>query len=337
MARPIPEPYRQPLFGRLDALFRRCLIGSSVIGFAVLVAVMVAPVREKKAATVEEMPERLARLIIEKPKPRPVELPKAPLAKAETVTVNEPEETPAPAPAHEITPDPPKRKPRPVTRPDVKKPDPDAGKAGRERAKKEVTEKLAKTTEKVETALADLSAALATSTNEPSKAPPRNRRSRRVRSGRSASDVNVAVATRTSGASADAAGSTLEGSLVAIESVDAYDPATGELAATGSGSGVGEHRSSASLLAVVRKYAPGIQYCYENELKRDQGLEGKIVVALTVSASGEVLGVELVTDTLDRSALNSCALAQIREWKFPPIEEGQVTFRVPFVFTPPKQ
>lgn len=336
MARPIPEQYRQPIFGRLDGLFRKCLIGSSVIGLAVLVAVVVAPVREKKVQSVEEMPERLARLIIEKPKPRPVEPPKAPLAQAETVTIEEPEEA-APPPAPEVKPDPPKRKPRPVTRPQEKKPDPDAGKAGRERAKKEVTEKLAKTTEKVETALADLSAALSTSTDEPSKAPKRSRRSRRVRSGRSASDVSVAVATRTSGASADVSGSTLEGSLVAIESVDAYDPATGQPASDGTGSGVGEHRSSSSLLAVVRKYAPGIQYCYENELKRNQSLEGKIVVSLTVAASGQVLGADLVTDTLQSSALNDCALAQIREWKFPPIQEGQVTFRVPFVFTPPKQ
>ena len=44
------------------------------------------------------------------------------------------------------------------------------------------------------------------------------------------------------------------------------------------------------LLAViiVRPYAPGIQFCYENELTRDPALEGKLVVALTVSAMGAV-------------------------------------------------
>ncbi len=103
----------------------------------------------------------------------------------------------------------------------------------------------------------------------------------------------------------------------------------------GSGGGGGELRSDASLLAVVRKYSAGIRFCYDTELKRNDTLRGKLVVAITVAASGEVTEARPVQDTLGSTALTECALAQIRSWKFPQIPAGTVTFQAPFVFTPP--
>ena len=86
---------------------------------------------------------------------------------------------------------------------------------------------------------------------------------------------------------------------------------------------------------MIQKYAAGIQYCYGNELKRDPGLKGKLVVALTVAASGQVTEAVVVQNTVGSSRLASCAIAQIKEWRFPPIAEGSTTFQAPFVFTPP--
>ncbi len=103
----------------------------------------------------------------------------------------------------------------------------------------------------------------------------------------------------------------------------------------GGGAGPGVYRSNASLMAVVQKYAAGIQFCYGNELKRHEGLKGKLVVALTIAASGEVLQAAVVQNTLGSAALTACALSQIRDWKFPAIPAGVTTFQVPFVFTPP--
>jgi TonB family protein len=104
----------------------------------------------------------------------------------------------------------------------------------------------------------------------------------------------------------------------------------------GSGSAPGVYRSNASLLAVIQKYAAGIQYCYGNELKRDETLSGKLVVALTVAASGEVLEATVVENTVGSQRLAACALSQIRDWRFPPIERGVTAFQAPFVFTPPR-
>jgi outer membrane biosynthesis protein TonB len=97
----------------------------------------------------------------------------------------------------------------------------------------------------------------------------------------------------------------------------------------------GVYRSNASLLAVIQKYSAGIQYCYGNELKRDPALRGKLVVALTVAASGEVLEATIVQDTVRSPRLAACTLSQIREWRFPAIPVGVTAFQAPFVFTPP--
>ncbi len=95
-------------------------------------------------------------------------------------------------------------------------------------------------------------------------------------------------------------------------------------------------RSNEALLAVVRRYAPAIQYCYESELKNDPGLRGKLVVSLTVAADGRVTDAAVVEDRLGNPAVADCALAQIRAWRFPAIDGGATTFRVPFLFTPPE-
>ncbi|HKQ59106.1 MAG TPA: AgmX/PglI C-terminal domain-containing protein, partial [Candidatus Eisenbacteria bacterium] len=141
-----------------------------------------------------------------------------------------------------------------------------------------------------------------------------------------------------SGSSADI-GTRVEGSTVSIGSLAAALPAeehSGAEGGVGTGSRPGVYRTNASLLAVIQKYAAGIQYCYESELKRDQTLRGKLVVALTVTAAGDVSEASVVQNTVGSARLASCALSQIRGWKFPPINGGLTTFQAPFVFTPPK-
>jgi TonB family protein len=102
------------------------------------------------------------------------------------------------------------------------------------------------------------------------------------------------------------------------------------------GGGAQSLRSDQQLLGVVRRYAAGIQFCYDNELKKQAGLGGKLVVSITVAAAGHVTGADVVKDTVGSPELVRCALAQIEAWKFPTIPEGTVTFQAPFVFTPPE-
>jgi TonB family protein len=164
-----------------------------------------------------------------------------------------------------------------------------------------------------------------------------------VRSGRSSQQLTP-VQTNAGTAAPDVAASAIvsEGiSVAAIAdlSVDG-EPGGSKMSAGGSGGGgsggAGEFRSNESLLNVVRRYAPGIQFCYDNELKKNPGLRGKLVVSLTVEADGSVSDVAVVENSLGSSAVTQCALSQIKGWQFPAIPRGTTRFKTPFVFTPPE-
>ena len=64
-----PNVYRMPMFRMPSGLWARCLAGSSMLGIAVLVIVFLSPVNPFEAESVDEVPERLAKLIVKKPPP----------------------------------------------------------------------------------------------------------------------------------------------------------------------------------------------------------------------------------------------------------------------------
>ena len=319
----IPQEYRLPLFGEWDDQFRRFLSVSAGIGFMVILVVLLTPARNALITEVTDVPERFAKLILREPK---VEIIKDTAASSQTLPEAETEPPPPPPPPKV------RRQQPPVA--------PDAGQVGRAKARKEVSRSLAGATQAAESAIKNLSASLGKTTTATTRKPTRSRR-RSVSGGRNSSDLaKVKHGSGGSGVSVDVAGSSVTGSLLSIESVshvsEGGEPGgTGAPEAAGGGSS-GAYRSNASLLAVVRRYAPGIQFCYDNELKRSPGLRGKLVAALTVAASGEVTDVRIVSDSVNSAGLQQCMLAQIRVWKFPAISAGTTVFKTPFVFTPPK-
>lgn len=329
MATMTHDVYRQPLFSIGDGLFRRCLAAASIAGLGFLIAVLLAPVRDMAVTRVEQLPERFARLIIEKPKPKPA----AAAPETQMAQQAEPEAAaPEPAPAPEPQPQP---QPRARRLEAARERPPDAGVEGRRRAQ-EATATVQQATKAIDKSLAGLSTSLQSTSADDGR--PSRRRARTVRAGRSGGDLGAVDATVSTGA-ADLGGSAVEGTLVAVGGLSAAEPAasgSGAEGAAGSGSAPGVYRSTASLLAVVQKYAAGIQYCYGNELKHDPTLAGKLVVAMTVSASGRVTEATVVQNTVRSKSLEACALSQIREWRFPAIEGGATTFQAPFVFTPPR-
>ena len=345
MFRTIPQTYRQPILGVMDRTMRRAFTVSSVIGLLVLAIVLLAPPQLPEMRTIEEVPERLAKLILEKPKPKEVTPPAPTAAEHPVMAEKTPIEKPNPKPKEVDKPPDPTPTPKPRRRDEEPKLALDRGKAGREKAK-EVEKVLAGTTQSVESTLQNLTSSLAGSKSaESGGAKPMRRRGRQVSSGRGAGDLasaNVGGGATVSGK--DVKGTTIIGTSIDIESIgpgggdlaSANPEALGDGGGGGGAPGSGAYRSNASLLAVVRRYAAGVQFCYDNELKRNPGLQGKLVVVLTVLANGRVTDVGIVSDGLGSNRLNECVLAQMREWKFPAIPEGVVTFRTPFVFTPPK-
>jgi TonB family protein len=248
-----------------------------------------------------------------------------------------------------------------------------SGAAGRARAQAEVGAQIASSSKALSSALAGLTSSLGVTSSASGGSVARGGRARGIRDASGAADLGHVSATLGgggigAGAGGDLSGSALKGSLVSIGELAAalgsgggsgggigtgtgsgVGPGTGPGSGggsgggtgggygsgTGAGAGPGVYRSNASLLAVIQRYAAGIQYCYGNELKRDPTLRGKLVVALTVAASGEVTEATVVQNTTGSHQLASCALSQIRDWRFPPVPVGATTFQAPFVFTPP--
>ena len=101
----IPEAYRQSIWGSMDRPLRNSFTGSSILGVLLLLAIFIVPKPPDVPVTLEKIPERFAKLILEKPKP-PAPSPKA----AQQVAVADTPPVEAPPKVATSKPTPPKPK-----------------------------------------------------------------------------------------------------------------------------------------------------------------------------------------------------------------------------------
>ena len=87
-------------------------------------------------------------------------------------------------------------------------------------------------------------------------------------------------------------------------------------------------------LPVLPTALPPFGFRYDNALKHDATLGGKLVLRLTVEADGSVSEAAVLEDGLKSAAVLDCVLAQVKAWSFGAVPAGRVSFRAPFVFTP---
>ena len=106
-------------------------------------------------------------------------------------------------------------------------------------------------------------------------------------------------------------------------------------AVAGGGDAAAEGRTAGALMAVVQRHAAAVRFCYNRLLAKHAGASGQIVIRLTVAGDGSVSEASVVRSTLGDADLDNCVLGQAREWRFPPSTESRFVFVVPFVFTPP--
>jgi TonB family protein len=106
-------------------------------------------------------------------------------------------------------------------------------------------------------------------------------------------------------------------------------------AVAGGGDAAAEGRTAGALMAVVQRHAAAVRFCYNRLLAKHAGASGQIVIRLTVAGDGSVTDASVVRSTLGDADLDNCVLGQAREWRFPPSTESRFVFDVPFVFTPP--
>jgi len=87
--------------------------------------------------------------------------------------------------------------------------------------------------------------------------------------------------------------------------------------------------------AEVKKRLRAIQICYEQQLRRNPGLQGKVTVEFTIEQSGTVSKAVATSNTTNDPAVASCVVDTVKRFRFNPGPEGgSVSYSYPFVFAP---
>lgn len=95
-----------------------------------------------------------------------------------------------------------------------------------------------------------------------------------------------------------------------------------------------DKRDNSAVNKVVSSNKVSIRMSYEKYLKRVPDLSGKITVRFTISAAGRITSVQILENTTGNSELEREIKRKVKMWRFAPIPEGDVTVTYPFIFRP---
>jgi outer membrane biosynthesis protein TonB len=124
----------------------------------------------------------------------------------------------------------------------------------------------------------------------------------------------------------------------ATESASAAPADTGaKPVGTGGGGGVGACSAcgqgvpSSALSSALQSAAGSAQGCYKRAL-RNTAASGRITVAVSVGATGQVCSASIANDTLGSPEISSCVLSRFQGKSFPRPEQGCVVVNIPINF-----
>ncbi|MCG8604797.1 TonB family protein, partial [bacterium] len=127
----------------------------------------------------------------------------------------------------------------------------------------------------------------------------------------------------------------LLGDVGTVESVDLGERARVQVDQVGSMTGSEEalgKRSEESIRAVIRQNEGRLTYTYKKYLRKNRDFRGKLVLDITIAASGRVESVTIKQTNTNDAEFDREVLNFVRKWKFPAIDLGSVTVTVPLFF-----
>jgi len=259
---------------------------------AIIIWLMPAPKRAKP--TVDDLPDRVVQLIVEKPKPPPPPPPP------------EPEEKPEP------------EKPKPEQKP-VEKPKPNVRNQGMLALADELAD------------LRDMNMDLA---DPQMKTPVADARSERnlitSQAGRASGGINTANMARGFGGGAGAIGTH---TTTQVSHGSGLDPnAGGRVQRTGSSNKASRSREEVELQFDRAKGA--LDVIYRRALREQPELQGKVVVEFTIAPSGDITMCRVVSSELNDPELEKKIVARVRQIKFKPADVEPLTVSKPLDFMP---
>jgi len=91
-------------------------------------------------------------------------------------------------------------------------------------------------------------------------------------------------------------------------------------------------RSEQSIRDVIMSYMGRITYAYNKHLKLEPDLKGKVIIEITIAASGEVTACRVVSSSINNPSFEQELVNVIKSFDFKSIPEGEVTVQNPFIF-----
>lgn len=86
---------------------------------------------------------------------------------------------------------------------------------------------------------------------------------------------------------------------------------------------------------VILSHMNAVKHCYNQELKKDAALAGKVVVKFTVGAKGPVTSATVKQTTLNNKEVEDCMVKEVKTWIFPEPRRGEIVeISFPFLFKP---
>ena len=93
-------------------------------------------------------------------------------------------------------------------------------------------------------------------------------------------------------------------------------------------------RDITAINAIVASHKTSVRLSYERFLKKSPNLAGKITIRFTIDAAGNVTKMEVLENTTGNKELENEILRKVKMWKFEEIPEGEVTITYPLIFQP---
>jgi TonB family protein len=89
------------------------------------------------------------------------------------------------------------------------------------------------------------------------------------------------------------------------------------------------------VVQLIKTRLRAIQMCYEQQLRRNPSLAGKVTIEFTIQTRGNVTDVKVKENTTGDAAVGTCVANTVSTFRFNPGPEGgSVTYAYPFVFQP---
>ena len=114
---------------------------------------------------------------------------------------------------------------------------------------------------------------------------------------------------------------------LALYDVNAYQPAAATVPVANRSTG--GHSSGVTTIGdFVRSRNPQLQFCYEETRATNPTLAGSTTIGVLLGPDGTVTRADLLRRSWEgRGAeqVESCVLAKVRNWKFPPADDGAAT------------